>query len=117
MVRLRMKRTGRTNRPFYRISAIDQRTRRDGKVIEALGWYDPIAKDPAKQIEINLDRVKYWLSVGAQPSDTVQDFLAKRGLIELKAWEKERARQRDVVKKKAEAAAAAPKDEKKDEKK
>ena len=118
MVRLRMQRHGRNNRPFYRISAIDGRTRRDGKVIELLGWYDPHAKDVAKQVELNLDRVQHWLKMGAQPSDTVRDFLAKRGVGDLKAWEKERARQRKVVadqKAKAEAAAAAG--EKKEEKK
>lgn len=122
MVRLRMQRHGRKNRPFYRISAIDGRTRRDGKVIEQLGWFDPFVTDPAKSIELNLERVQYWLKMGAQPSDTVRDFLAKRGVGDLKAWEKERARQRKVVadhkaKADAGAAAAAAAGEKKDEKK
>lgn len=118
MVRLRMQRHGRRNRPFYRISAIDGRTRRDGKVIELLGWYDPHAKDVAKQVELNLERVQHWLKMGAQPSDTVRDFLAKRGVGDLKAWEKERARQRKVVEdQKAKAAAAAAAGEKKEEKK
>lgn len=118
MVRIRMQRHGRTNRPFYRISAIDQRTRRDGVVIEALGWYDPLAKDPAKQYQLDEERVKHWLKVGAQPSDTVRDVLAKRGLIEMKSYEAERARQRKVVeanKAKAAAASAEKKDEAKKE--
>ncbi len=112
MVRLRMQRFGRRNRPFYRISAIDQRTRRDGRVIEQLGWFDPMASDKAKTHEINADRVKYWLSVGAQPSDTVMDMLARAGIVQSKAWEERRARDRkrveELAAKKAAAAAAAP---------
>lgn len=112
MVRLRMQRFGRRNRPFYRISAIDQRTRRDGRVIEQLGWYDPMASDKAKTHEINADRVKYWLSVGAQPSDTVMDMLARNGIVQSKEWEARRERERKNVEaakaKEAAAAAAAP---------
>jgi small subunit ribosomal protein S16 len=110
-----MQRLGRVNRPFYRISAIDQRTRRDGVVIETLGWYNPVEKTAEKQLNINEDRVKHWLAAGAQPSDTVRDFLAKRGIGDLQAWEAERARQRDLVEKKKAAAAAAG--EKKDDEK
>lgn len=97
MVRIRMQRLGRRNRPFYRINAIDKRTRRDGKVIEALGWYDPIAKDESKQLFLNVERLKYWLSVGAQPSDTVRDFLAKANLVDVAAWEADRKVDRDRV--------------------
>lgn len=82
-----MQRLGRHRRPFYRISAIDARTRRDGRVIEQLGWYDPTAADATKQMELNSDRVKYWLSVGAQPSDTVKAFFAKNNLVDRAAWE------------------------------
>jgi small subunit ribosomal protein S16 len=103
-----MQRLGRIHKPFYRISAIDQRTRRDGRVIEQLGWYDPAAQDAGKQIKLDEDRCKYWIAKGAQPSDTVRDMFAKRNLIETGPWEKTRARQRDLAKKKAEAAAAAP---------
>jgi len=110
-----MQRLGRKNRAFFRINAIDQRTRRNGSVIEALGWYDPIAKDPGKQMEINEERIKYWLSVGAQPSDTVRDFLAKRGMGDLKLWEADRAAARKHVE--AKKAKAAAEGEKKDEKK
>ena len=118
MVRIRMQRHGRRNRPFYRISVIDQRTRRDGVVIEPLGFYDPVLKDASKQLQINDERVKFWLSKGAQPSDTVRDMLAKRGMIEMKGYEAERARQRKVVEdNKAKAAAAAAAGEKKEEKK
>ncbi len=97
MVRIRMQRFGRRHRPFYRINAIDKRTRRDGKVIENLGWYDPVAKDPEKQLFLKEDRIKHWLSVGAQPSETVRDFLARAELIDVQAWEADRKRDRDRV--------------------
>jgi small subunit ribosomal protein S16 len=110
VVRIRMQRLGRRNAPFYRISAIDAQTRRDGRVIEQLGWYDPIAKDQAKQLNLNEDRVKYWLSVGAQPSDTMRDILAKRNLVDVTKWEADRKarRERVAANKAAAAAAAAP---------
>jgi small subunit ribosomal protein S16 len=79
-VRLRLKRFGRKNRAFYRINAMDARAPRDGKVIEQLGYYDPISSDPAKQVSVDLERAKYWLSVGAVASDTVQKILSKAGV-------------------------------------
>lgn len=82
MVRIRMKRMGRTHRPFYRINAVEKRTQRDGKIIENLGWYDPVAKDESKQLSLNEERIKHWLSVGAQPSETVMNILAERGLVD-----------------------------------
>jgi len=68
---------GRRHRPFYRVAAIDSRAKRDGRVIEELGYYDPIAGDEAKQVSLRLDRVDYWLSVGAQPSDTVRRLIER----------------------------------------
>ena len=82
MVVLRLKRMGRAHRPFYRLGAMDKRSPRDGRVIEELGWYDPMAtqgKDAA-QIKFDTERVKHWLEVGAQPSDTVRDLLRKIGI-------------------------------------
>ena len=78
MVVLRLKRMGRAHRPFYRLGAMDKRNPRDGRVIEELGWYDPIAA--GEQIKFDTERVKLWLSVGAQPSDTVRDLLRKVGV-------------------------------------
>lgn len=81
-VRLRLTRLGRKKRPFYRIVVADSRERRDGNQIETLGYYDPLAgKDDEKRLKINPERAKYWLSVGAQPSDTVQDLLFKSGVL------------------------------------
>lgn len=82
MVVLRLKRMGRAHRPFYRLGAMDKRNPRDGRVIEELGWYDPVSK--GEQIKFETERVKHWLSVGAQPSDTVRDLLRKVG-IEVKS--------------------------------
>jgi len=79
-VRLRLKRLGRRHRPFYRIAAVDQRKKRDGRVIEELGHYDPLAADVGKQIVLHGERVRYWLSVGAQPSDTVKGLIKRAGL-------------------------------------
>ena len=76
-VRIRLKRTGRLHLPCYRIVATDVRAKRDGKVLEVLGVYDPLAKETAKQVVVKRDRVQYWLGVGAQPSDTVASLLKK----------------------------------------
>jgi small subunit ribosomal protein S16 len=100
MVRIRMQRFGRTHRPFYRINAIDIRTRRNGKVIENLGWYNPMAKEGEEQINLKEDRIKEWLEKGARPSDTVMDMLGNRDLLsdKMKAeWEAGRALDRDRV--------------------
>ena len=76
-VRIRMKRLGRTHRPFYRICVMDQRSPRDGKAIEELGHYDPMVKNKAERVKLNLERVDYWVSVGAQPSDKVAVLIKK----------------------------------------
>ena len=69
---------GRKNRPFYRIIAIDYRSRRDGVEIERLGWFDPLRTDVA--VNLNEDRVIHWLKQGAQPSETVGNILTEIGL-------------------------------------
>ena len=80
VVRLRLARFGRYKFPFYRIYAADHRSPRDGKHIEILGHYDPIPqKDGNKHVGLHLERIKYWLSVGAQPSKPVARILAKAG--------------------------------------
>ncbi|HHT72435.1 MAG TPA: 30S ribosomal protein S16 [Firmicutes bacterium] len=79
-VRIRLKRMGAKKRPFYRLVVADSRAARDGRFIETLGWYNPIA-DPA---EINVDEEKalYWLQKGAQPSDTARALLRKSGVLD-----------------------------------
>ncbi len=79
-VRIRLKKTGRRHRPSYRVTAVDSRRARDSKVIEELGLYDPCNKDKDKQVSLKRERIEYWLSVGAQPSDTVRGLLKKHGV-------------------------------------
>ena len=67
MVRIRLKRFGRTHSPAYRLCAMDARTPRNGRPIEELGFYHPCNKDESKQVKLNAERIAYWLSVGAQP--------------------------------------------------
>jgi small subunit ribosomal protein S16 len=74
-VRIRLARHGRKKAPFYRIVAADGRMPRDGRYIERLGHFDPMAD--ADQVVLDLDRVDYWISVGASPSDTVATIIKK----------------------------------------
>jgi small subunit ribosomal protein S16 len=76
-VKIRMKRVGAKNAPFFRIVVADSRSPRDGKFIEELGSYRPLKK--GDNFTLNLDRAKYWISKGAQPSDTVASFIKKAG--------------------------------------
>jgi len=78
-VRIRMKRLGRRHRPFYRICATDARRPRDGRVLEELGTYDPMVPETDARAVLNGERIKYWLSVGAQPSEKVQVLIKKYG--------------------------------------
>lgn len=79
-VKLRLKRMGRSHRAFFRLNAVDARSPRDGRVIEELGYYDPIAKEKEKQFVAKLDRCKYWLDQGAIPSETVSSLLKRSGI-------------------------------------
>lgn len=76
-VRIRMKMLGRTHRPFFRICVMDSRSPRDGKAIEELGHYDPMKTNKAERVQLNMERVDYWLSVGAQPSVNVNALIKK----------------------------------------
>ena len=76
-VKIRMKRVGAKNAPFFRVVVADGRSPRDGKFIEEIGTYQPLKK--GDNCQINLDRAKYWISKGAQPSETVASFIKKAG--------------------------------------
>jgi len=76
-VRIRMKMTGRKHRPFFRICVIDRQKSRDGLPIEELGTYDPMVKVKSERVKVNMDRIAYWMSVGATPSDRVATLLKK----------------------------------------
>ncbi len=74
-VSIRLRREGTTNRPYYKVVVADSRSPRDGKFIEILGTYDPKKTDHNSTLK--LDRIDYWVSQGAQPSDTVRSLIKK----------------------------------------
>ena len=76
-VRIRMKKMGRRHRPFYRICVMDARKPRDGRAIEEVGSYDPMVREKSDRVRLSMDRIDYWLSVGAQPSDKVATLIKK----------------------------------------
>src|SRR5262245_12196834 len=78
-VRIRMKMLGRDRRPFFCFCTIDSRRPRDGKVIEELGYYDPLVKDADARAVLNGERIAYWLSVGALPSERCAVLIKKYG--------------------------------------
>ncbi|MCQ2966491.1 MAG: 30S ribosomal protein S16 [Alphaproteobacteria bacterium] len=80
-VRIRLARGGSKGAPFHKIVVADQRCPRDGRFIERVGTYNPLlSADDAKRVIVKEERIKYWLSVGAQPTERVQKLLAKLGL-------------------------------------
>jgi small subunit ribosomal protein S16 len=79
MVRIRLRRIGRKKAPVYRIVVADSRSPRDGKFIEVIGQYDPRASEGG--LNVQTDRALYWLSVGAQPSDTARSLLRRAGVL------------------------------------
>jgi small subunit ribosomal protein S16 len=78
-VRIRMKKMGRAHQPFFRICAVDRRAPRDGRVLEELGTYDPRVPETDARAILKAERVDYWLSVGAQPSENVAVLIKKYG--------------------------------------
>jgi small subunit ribosomal protein S16 len=74
-----MKKLGRRHRPFYRVCAMDVHSPRDGRVLEELGTYDPMVPDVDARAVLSGERIDYWLSVGAQPSDKVKVLIKKYG--------------------------------------
>lgn len=103
MVKLRFTRTGRKGLASYRVVAIDSRKSRDSKALEYVGHYSP----HTKELSLNEERIKYWLSVGAQPSDTVARLLVKQGIIDDKALPKKEFKSKPG-KKAVDRAAATP---------
>lgn len=79
-LKIRLTRRGTTNRPFYHIVATDSRSPRDGSYLEKLGTYNPLEKTAEKKIVLVSDRIKHFLSVGAQPTDRVAKLLSQSGL-------------------------------------
>ena len=102
MVTIRLTRTGAKKRPFYHLNVAESSARRDGRFIERIGYFNPIATGKAQRLSVDLERVDYWISVGAQPSDRVAALIkqARKGDTGPK-----------VIEKKAAPAAAAPVEE------
>ena len=75
MVKIRLRRMGAKKAPYYRVIVADSRSPRDGRFIEELGTYDPSAE--GEKIKVNMERAKYWIANGAQPTDTVRGLLKK----------------------------------------
>ena len=76
-VKIRLQRGGATHAPYYRVVVADGRSPRDGRFVEKIGIYDPKNKDEGKQLSLELERIDYWLGVGAQPSDTVRALIKR----------------------------------------
>src|SRR5436190_15335881 len=116
-VAIRLSRGGSKKRPYYRIVVADSRNARDGRFIEKVGTYNPLLpKDSAERVKLDADRIRHWLSVGAQPSDRVLRFLDAAGIKERAArnnpnkgepGEKAKERVEERAKKEADAAEAA----------
>jgi small subunit ribosomal protein S16 len=81
-VKIRLRRDGQKKRPFYHLVAADERRARNGRFIEELGYYNPIVSTDAEPtLVLKEDRIRYWLSVGAQPSETAAALLKKQGIL------------------------------------
>lgn len=122
-MKIRLARGGSKKRPFYRIVASDSRMPRDGRYIEKLGTYNPLLpKDSEERVQMDVERIQYWLGEGAKPTDRVSRFLEAAGVVEKKErsnpkkavpGKKARERAEEKAAKAAEAAeaAAAPAEE------
>lgn len=120
-LKIRLARGGSKKRPFYQIVIADARSPRDGRFVEKVGTYNPmLPQDNQERVRLNLDRIKYWLSKGAQPTDRVALFLGKANVIEMpevrltphkstpKAKAQERMRAEEEAQKAKEEAAKKP---------
>ncbi|MGR9100153.1 MAG: 30S ribosomal protein S16 [Gammaproteobacteria bacterium] len=75
MVTIRLSRGGAKNRPFYQVVVADSRSRRDGRYIERIGFFNPLARGGEQRLQLNNERVEYWTTQGAQPSDRVAKLI------------------------------------------
>ena len=116
--KIRLARRGAKKRPFYHIVAADVRSPRDGKYLEKLGTYNPLLADKSTRVNLVEDRIKHWLSTGAQPTDRVAKFLGAAGIIDMPKVtdkpkkSKPKAKAVQMAEEKAEKLAAAKEAEK-----
>jgi small subunit ribosomal protein S16 len=84
MVVIRMSRSGAKKRPFYRLVVTDSRTKRDGMPIERVGFFNPLARDHEEKLRLDLERVNYWLKVGARVSTRLKSLIKKKSIENIK---------------------------------
>ncbi len=109
-LKIRLTRGGAKKRPYYRIVIAEATSPRDGRFLEKVGAYNPmVAQDHPERLTLNEERIKHWLSVGAQPTDRVARFLGKAGLIEARAYRETptKSAPKKKAQERAKAAAAA----------
>ena len=112
-VKLRLMRIGKRHRPHYRVCVVDSRKPQGGAFIENIGHYDPLIEDDKKKITIDKERAEYWLSVGAQPTETVGSFLR---MLQVSGLARPKKRPRKRPKRTARKAAPSPKGSRKSRK-
>lgn len=115
MLKIRLSRGGAKKRPFYKVVLADVNAPRDGKFIERLGHFNPmLPKENPERLKLDLDRVRHWLKMGAQPTDRIQRFLAEAGIMKApaqngpsKSAPRKKAQERLAAEAKAAAEASA----------
>lgn len=110
-LKIRLRQQGRNNRPFYRVVLTDVRAPRDGKYIEALGWYNPFETEQERMLNVHADRVQYWVGQGAEMSESVTSLLKRStpAIVKQTTARDVARRAKALQKKKARKAAAAKK--------
>lgn len=108
-LKIRLRQQGRNNRPFYRLVLTDARERRDGKYLEALGWYNPFESELDKSLSLNAERIQHWLNLGAELSECAQSLVAKQapGVIRAQTAKVQAQKAKAAQKRKARKKAAA----------
>ena len=108
-LKIRLRKQGRTNRPFYRMVVTDSRNPRDGRYLESLGWYNPIETETEKVLSVKPDRIQYWLEKGAQLTEKTEALVSRAAPDVMQVMkQKEIARRAaSLAKKKARKKAAA----------
>jgi small subunit ribosomal protein S16 len=108
-LKIRLRQQGRNNRPFYRLVLTDVRSPRDGKYLEALGWYNPFEAEFEKSVSVKADRIQHWLNIGAELSESAESLVAKAApaIIRVQAEKLQQHRVKLCAKRKARRKKAA----------
>jgi small subunit ribosomal protein S16 len=108
-LKIRLRQQGRNNRPFYRVVVADVRSPRDGKYVEALGWYNPFETEPERNLCLHSERISHWVSQGAEISESVEALMRRASpeLLKEKTQREVNKRAKELQKKKARKKRAA----------